>query len=239
MIEKLPEHTISRYEQELEQLRSMILRMFGMVENQLTQTVTVLRDRKIDTAYEIALQDIEIDAYERMISAFSIQILALRSPMAIDLREIVSAFKISVDLERIGDLIAGTCRRIVQVKHIPEAISLAGLLAMGRQVQENLRQVVIAITEQDHKMMLHLWNADNLIDNLYLSVFTELTNVMQKEPEYILVCSHLLFMVKNLERIGDHITNIVEHYYYVFTGDTLPYQRVGLVDVIEDMDEVR
>lgn len=238
MIEKLPEHTISRYEQELEQLRSMILRMFGMVENQLSETLIVLKDRKIDTAYEIALQDIEIDAYERMISAFSIQILALRSPMAIDLREIVSAFKISIDLERMGGLVAGICRRIVQTKMIPEDISLSGLLTIGRQVQENLRQIVIAITQQDHKMMLHLWNADNLIDDLYLSVFTELTNVMQKKPEYILVCSHLLFMIKNLERIGDHITNVVEHYYYVFTGDTLPYQRVGPVDVIEDVGEL-
>ncbi|CAI3954087.1 Phosphate uptake regulator PhoU (PhoU) (PDB:1T8B) [Commensalibacter communis] len=237
MVDKLPEHTVSRYEQELEQLRSMILRMFGMVENQLTQTLVVLRDRKIDTAYEIALHDIEIDAYEKMVSAFSIQILALRSPMAIDLREIVSAFKVCVDLERIGDLIAGMCRRIVQIKTINENIPLSGLLTMGRQVQENLRQVVIAITTQDQKLMLHLWNADDIVDDLYLSVFTELTNLMEKDSQYIWVCSHLLFMVKNLERIGDHITNIIESYYYVFTGDTLPYQRVGPVDVIEDTIE--
>ncbi|MDI2090794.1 phosphate signaling complex protein PhoU [Commensalibacter oyaizuii] len=235
MVDKLSEHTVSRYEQELEQLRSMILRMFGMVENHLTQTLLVLRDRKIDTAYEIALQDIEIDGYERMISAFSIQILALRSPMAIDLREIVSSFKISVDLERMGDLISGICRRIVQVKVIDEDISLAGILTMGRQVQENLRQLVVAITSQDQKMLLHLWNADNLIDDLYVSVFTELIQFMSENTPYIPVCSQLLFIIKNLERIGDHITNIVENYYYVLTGDTLPYDRICQIETIKDI----
>ncbi|CAK7191988.1 Phosphate-specific transport system accessory protein PhoU [Commensalibacter sp. Nvir] len=230
MVDKLPEHTVSRYEQELEQLRSMILRMFGMVENQFAEMMAILRDLRFEAAYKISLHDIEIDAYERRINAFSIRILALRSPMAIDLREIVSAFKIGVDLERIGDLIAGICRHMHQIKIDNDQISLAGLSTMGRQVQENLRQLVIALTTQDKKLLLHLWNADSLIDELNLSAFNELIDAMKKNTDVILVCSHLLLIVKNFERIGDHLTNIIESYYYIFTGDTLPYQRGRSID---------
>lgn len=222
---KLPEHTVSRYEYELEQLRTMLLRMFGMVENQFSQALIALQERNLDMARKIAEQDREIDEFERSIETFSIKILALRSPLAIDLREIVAALKISSDLERIGDLASGICRRLRKVDATHHEVSLSGLLSMGRQVQEMLRETANAMSKKDETMMVHVWNADLLIDDLYTSVFRELTTYMMEDQHCITTCSHLLFMAKNIERIGDHITNIVESTYYVVTGEMLPYLR--------------
>ncbi|MFT8369225.1 phosphate signaling complex protein PhoU [Acetobacter papayae] len=220
-----PTHTVTRYDQELESLRGIVARMGGLVERQTAQAIAAVVDQNEDAAREPPRLDAEVDQLEREAEQLAIRILALRAPMAVDLRQIVAVLKMSGDLERIGDYASSIARRALKVEQLEGALSFSALRAMGRLVQENLHKAVEAMVENDATRAKEVWNADTEVDEIYTSMFRELVTYMMEDPRNIGPCIHLLFMAKNLERIGDHATNIAERIYYAVTGDMLPAER--------------
>ncbi|AOX20310.1 phosphate signaling complex protein PhoU [Kozakia baliensis] len=218
-------HTVKSYEQELDRLRAMMARMGGIVESQVAQAVAAVTERDEAAAQAAPAQDPQVDALERDVEALSIRLLALRSPMAGDLREIVAALKITGDLERIGDYAASIARRSTRFDLADSQVSLSGLRSMGRLVQENLRRAIDALTQQDAERATEVWQSDRAVDEYYTSMFRALVTYMMEDPRNIGPCTHLLFIAKNFERIGDHATNIAERVYYAVTGENLPAMR--------------
>jgi len=218
-------HTVQSYEQELEQLRSFINMMGGVVERQVAQAITAVVEHDEVAARDAPEMDPYVDELERETEALVIRLLALRAPMAGDLREVVVALKISGDLERIGDCAASIARRAMRNELLSCPISLTGLRSMGRLVQENLRRTIDAMDQRDPELARIVWQSDTAVDELYVSMFRELVTYMMEDPRNIGPCTHLLFIAKNLERIGDHATNISERVYYAVTGNTLPIVR--------------
>ncbi|ACI52425.1 phosphate uptake regulator, PhoU [Gluconacetobacter diazotrophicus PA1 5] len=218
-------HTVSSYEQELGQIRAMMARMGGIVESQMAMAMAAIVDRDEDAAMAASECDPQVDALERDVEALSIRVLALRAPMAGDLREIVSAMKITGDLERIGDCAASIARRTLRLETGDGRLALGGLRTMGRLVQENLRRAIDAMSQQDGAGAVEVWQSDTAVDELYTAMFRELVTYMMEDPRTIRSCTHLLFIAKNLERIGDHATNIAERVYYAATGEQLPVAR--------------
>ncbi|MDG6094778.1 phosphate signaling complex protein PhoU [Acetobacter sp. AN02] len=218
-------HTVKSYEQELELLRNIMARMGGLVERQTSLAVAAVIDRNEEAAIEAPDLDPQVDELEREAETLAIRILALRSPMAVDLREIVSALKITGDLERIGDYASSIARRSMKLDIADSGISLTGLRSMGRLVQDNLRRVIDALSQRDRDRAIEVWQADTAVDEFYTSMFRELMTYMMEDPRSITSCIHLLFVAKNLERIGDHATNIAERIYYAATGQMLPAVR--------------
>ncbi|GBQ22454.1 transcriptional regulator for phosphate uptake PhoU [Acetobacter estunensis NRIC 0472] len=217
-------HTVKSYEQELEHLRSLMRQMGGLVERQTAQAVKAIVDGDDEAAIEPPELDPEVDELEREAEALAIRILALRSPMAVDLRTIVAALKITGDLERIGDYASSIARRAMKLD-MEGGPSLVGLRSMGRLVQDNLRRAIDALANEDRDASVAVWQADAAVDELYTAMFRELMTYMMEDPRNIGTCIHLMFVAKNLERIGDHTTNIAERVYYAVTGEMLPSVR--------------
>jgi phosphate transport system protein len=169
--------------------------------------------------------DPKVDALERDIEQFVIRLLALRQPMAQDLRLIVASLKITGDLERIGDYAANVAKRSLVLEQFNLPYTLTGLAHMSLLVQENLKTVIDAVGEGDTAKALQVWRSDEVIDEIYNALFRELITYMMEDPRNITPCAHLLFIAKNLERIGDHATNIAETVYYTVTGQPLSDAR--------------
>jgi len=220
-----PRHIVRSFEQELDQLRGMIARMGGLVESQTANALNAVLNRDGEAAQLAMEQDPEVDALEREIEGRAIRILALRAPMAQDLREIVSALKVTSDLERIGDYAANIAKRSLRIGRIGSELSFGGLRSMGRLVQESLRMAIDALSQNDRDKAIQVWNSDKAVDELYTAMFRELITYMMEDPRNITSCTHLLFIAKNLERIGDHCTNIAEQVHYAVTGELLPAMR--------------
>jgi len=219
------QHIVKSYEQELHRLRGLMTQMGGMVESQLALATQAIVDQDASAATKAVEQDPAVDALERDVETFVIRMLALRQPVAGDLREIVSALKITGDLERIGDYAANIAKRSLVLSQFRLPFSLAALANMSRLVQENLRLVIDAIGEADADKAVQVWRSDLEIDELYNAIFRELITYMMEDPRSITPCTHLLFIAKNMERIGDHATNIAENVHYAVTGDVLPEGR--------------
>lgn len=206
-------------------MRALMTRMGGIVESQVAQALTAVIESDEEAAQAAPAQDPQVDALEREVETLAIRLLALRNPMAGDLREVVAALKITGDLERIGDYAASIARRSTRFDLADGRISLSGLESMGRLVQENLRRAIDAIVQQDADQAMDVWHADRAVDEYYTAMFRALVTYMMEDPRHIGPCTHLLFIAKNLERIGDHATNIAERVYYAVTGDNLPALR--------------
>ncbi|NKD88635.1 phosphate signaling complex protein PhoU [Haematospirillum sp. 15-248] len=218
-------HTVRSFEDELNQLSDIILRMGGMAEAQLTAAVQALVRRDSPAATGIIVADHRIDALEQDIHALAVRILALRQPMADDLRAIVSALKISADLERIGDYAANVAKRVLVINQLPPVPALASIPLMGRLVQEIIKEVLDAYVERDVDKALGVWHRDQEVDELHTSMFRELVSLMMEDPRNITACTHLMFVAKNIERIGDHATNIAETVHFLTVGRVLPMAR--------------
>jgi phosphate transport system protein len=169
--------------------------------------------------------DRKVDALEHEVERFVIRLLALRQPMAGDLRHIVAALKITGDLERIGDYAANVAKRSIVLSQFSLPFSLAGLAHMAHLVQENLKTIIDAVGESDTVKAVEVWRSDQVVDDIYNTIFRELVTYMMEDPRNITPCTHLLFIAKNLERIGDHATNIAETIHYAVTGEALPDVR--------------
>jgi phosphate transport system protein len=220
-----PEHLVKSYDQELKRLGNLITEMGGIVESQVALAAEAIMDRDAETAARVIEGDPQVDALEHEVEQFVIRLLALRQPMAGDLRNIVAALKITGDLERIGDYAANVAKRSIVLSQFALPISLSGLGHMAQLVQANLKLIIDAVSENDTDKAIQVWRSDMVIDDLYNTVFRELITYMMEDPRNITPCTHLLFIAKNLERIGDHATNIAETVYYAVIGEPLTEAR--------------
>ncbi len=225
MVDAAPEHIVRSYTQQLAVLRDRITQMGGMVEAQVAAAAAAVVRQDSAAATQAVEQDPAVDALERDIEAQVISMLALRQPMAQDLRQIVSALKITAALERIGDYASNAAKRSIVLQQFSLPFSLSGIANMTRLVQENLKLIVDAVSENDETKALQVWRADQAVDDIYNAIFRELVTYMMEDPRNITPCTHLLFIAKNLERIGDHTTNIAETVHYTVTGEVLPESR--------------
>lgn len=218
-------HIVKAYEQELKRLASLITGMGGMVEAQLAGACRAVLERDAAAAQATIEADPGVDATEQEVEQFVIRLLALRQPMAQDLRHIVASLKITGAMERIGDYAANVAKRSLVLAQFNLPFALQGLAGMARLVQENLKLVVDAFGEQDADKALRVWRSDAAIDEIYTALFRELITCMMEDPRHITPCTHLLFIAKNLERIGDHATNIAETIHYAVRGAALEGAR--------------
>ena len=219
------QHIVKSYGQELQLLRGLMTAMGGMVENQVALATEAILHGDAGVATRAVELDREVDQQEREAEQFIIRMLALRQPMADDLRQVVGAMKITAAMERIGDYAKNIARRSIVLGAHRLPFSLTGVANMSRLVQENLKLVIDAIGENDAEKAGHAWQADLAIDEIYNSIFRELVTYMMEDARNITPCTHLLFIAKNLERIGDHATNIAEHVHYAVTGEPLREER--------------
>jgi phosphate transport system protein len=218
-------HTVRSYDQDLRRLREMVARMGGLAERQVADATAALVRRDTELAEEVVRRDAQIDQLERDIEAFCVRLLALRQPMAQDLRLIVGAMRISHALERIGDYARNAAKRAIVLAELPAIGSLNGFERMARLVQENLKGAMDALVHDDAARADEVWAADEPVDEIYNGIFREMLTHMMEDPRNITAATHLLFIAKNLERIGDHTTNIAEMVHYAVRGDALPEDR--------------
>ncbi len=220
-----PDHVVKSYDAELKRLRGLLTEMGGIVESQVALAAAAIMDRDAAAATRVVEDDPKVDALEHEAEQFVIRLLALRQPVAEDLRRIVAALRITGDLERIGDYAANVAKRSIVLAQFSLPFSLAGLAHMARLVQQNLKIIIDTVGDNDVDKAVEVWRGDQVIDDLYNALFRELITYMMEDPRNITPCTHLLFIAKNLERIGDHATNIAEVIYYAVKGETLPDTR--------------
>ena len=221
----MSDHIVSAFEEALDSLRESLARMGGLAEKQLADAIDAIVRRDRALAEQTVAHDRQIDVLEVDIEGQALRLLALRQPMAIDLRETISAIKISSDLERIGDLAKNIAKRVQVVDETRPGRSIQGMGRMGRQVLTQLKEVLDAYAERNADRALVVWRRDEEIDEMYNSLFRELLTYMMEDPRTISLCTHLLFVAKNLERIGDHTTNIAETVQFLVKGQTLAEAR--------------
>ena len=221
----MPDHIVKSYDEQLKRVREMVARMGGLAERQVHDSVIALTRRDARLAAEVVARDIALDQLEREIEAFCVKILALRQPMAADLRFIVAAMKLAHNLERIGDYARNAAKRSIVVMQQPQLGSRNGFTRMAHLVQENLKGAIDALVNSDADAAQRVWAADEPVDDVYNGIFREMLTFMMEDPRNITAATHLLFIAKNLERIGDHATNIAETVHYAVRGDQLPEDR--------------
>lgn len=214
-------HIVSAFSEELEHLSADILRMGGISESMISDACRAVVTSNLALADETAARDDEVDAIEADLERRIVRLLALRQPMATDLRSVVAALKVSSELERIGDLSKNIAKRVAPLDGIDIASALKGIERMGQGVNHQLHSVLDAYSESDADRALQVWAGDEDIDQHYNSLFREVLTYMMQDPRMIGAGAHLMFIVKNLERIGDHCTNIAEIVHYQVTGGYL------------------
>jgi phosphate transport system protein len=222
----MADHTSAAFDEDLRELSSRVAEMGGLAERALADSVEALVRRDTDLAQRVISADAQIDALQHEIEEKSVLTIARRQPMAVDLREIVAALRISNDLERVGDLAKNTAKRVLALDGQYQAPRLLrGVEHMAEMVIEQLKEVLDAYGARDEKRALSVWKRDGEVDAMYTSLFRELLTYMMEDPRHITLCTHLLFCAKNIERIGDHATNIAETVYYVVVGEPLIDER--------------
>ena len=215
----MSEHIVKSFHDQLEALSTAIVQMGGLCETQLANSIEAIVRRDTGLAEQTVALDARIDQMEAQIEQQAVRLLALRQPLALDLRETLAALKISADLERIGDLAKNVAKRsLVISQDLPDQHLLQGLARMGRQSLAQLKNVLDAYSKRDANSAVTVWKRDGEIDELYNSLFRELLTYMMEDPRKIGPSTHLLFIAKNFERVGDHATNIAETVHYVATG---------------------
>lgn len=213
------EHTVKSYEEELALLDKKIAQMGGLSEQLLGKSLDALERRDPSLAEEVVTADRQIDNLEREIEEQVISMVARRQPMADDLRHVMGALRITTDLERIGDLAKNIAKRSLAIadESHPKPL-MSGIRHMVELALQQLKEVLDAYAERDADKAMAVWRNDAQIDAMYNSLFRELLTYMMEDPRNITTCTHLLFCAKNIERIGDHATNIAEMIYYIATG---------------------
>ena len=221
----MTEHTVKSYDEELAHLTNIIARMGGMAEAQFAAGLQSLGKRDSDLAARGVAGDARVDELEQEIQSFTVRLLALRQPVASDLRHIVAALKISSELERIADYAANVAKRTLILNQLPAVKPVSAVLHLARIVQEILKDILDAYIERDVEKAIRVWNRDEEVDDMYTGLFRELITYMMEDPRTITACTHLMFMAKNIERIGDHATNIAETLHFLVVGTPLKGAR--------------
>ncbi|RCK47671.1 PhoU family transcriptional regulator [Thalassospira profundimaris] len=215
-------HIVSSFDEELTRLNNIISQMGGLAESQLISAIRAISKRDSELAEQVIVSDLRIDKLEQEVQDFAVRVLALRQPMADDLRQVVTALKLSNDLERIGDLAKNIAKRAQVLNQIPPIRPVQVIPNMARLAQEIIKDVLDAYIENDAEKAQRVWARDQEVDDMYNSLFRELLTYMMEDPRNITASTHLLFIAKNIERIGDHATNIAETIYYRIKGEDLP-----------------
>jgi len=221
----MSEHIVQAFDEELSAIKNQIGHMGRLAEMLLANSIEALKRSDIKLATESIAQDNELDILERQIETQAVQTIAKRQPVARDLREIVAAIHIAADLERIGDLAKNTAKRILLGSEpVPKKL-MNGLLQIAALAKLQLHEVLESYATADAVRAMKVWREDEELDALFNSVFRELLTYMMEDSRNIGFCAHLLFVAKNLERIGDHATNISEKIFYLVNGQTIDEAR--------------
>jgi phosphate transport system protein len=219
-------HTVASFDVDLKVLADMVADMGARAGRALAEATRALTERNVQLAQQVIASDRSLDLLQHEIEEKAVTTLARRQPMGVDLREVVSSTRIAGDLERIGDLAKNVAKRVIAIGEQPAPVNLAaGLGTLSERVGQQLATVLKAYAERNDAVALDVWRSDGAIDALFTSLFRELLTYMMEDPRSIGFCTHLLFCAKNLERVGDHATNIAETTHYVITGEALIAER--------------
>ena len=218
-------HIVKSFDEELARLSDLISRMGGLAETQLEQSIEALQKRDSSLAEAAIEHDQKIDVLHAEVDEMAIRLLALRQPMAGDLRHIVTGLKIAPIVERIGDYAKNVAKRAIALNQMPPVKPLFTIPRMGRMVREMTKDVLDAFANNDVAKAYEVWVRDAEIDDMYDSLFRELLTYMMEDPRNITPCTHLLFVARNIERIGDLATNIAELIHYQVEGEILDEDR--------------
>ena len=223
----IDQHIVRAYDEELSQLQAILMEMGGRAEAQLSGAMSALVRHDPETAADIVAADRRIDDLEGEVDALSLRLLALRQPMAEDLRTIITALKISADLERMGDHAKNIAKRTVTLAGQPILQGTCESLArMGALVRDMIHDVLDSFTARDVEKALDVITRDRDVDRMHTSIFREILTYMMEDARMITACTHLLFIAKNVERIGDHATNIAEEVHFMLTGAWPDEERI-------------
>ena len=220
------EHTVRSYDRELDSLERLIAEMGGIAEKMVVEAVDALANSDTVLAHQVVAADPRLDALQREIEDLAVSTIAKRQPVAVDLRELIGAIRVAGDLERVGDLAKNIAKRTIKLgteSRVPRAI--VGLRHMNEVATELMKDVLDAYAQRDAERAREVWERDVDLDALEDSVFRDLLTHMMEDPRNISFCAHLLFCSKNIERIGDHATNIAETVVYLVTGEPMPSER--------------
>jgi phosphate transport system protein len=212
------EHTVKAFDTEIGQLRGLIAEMGGLAEVAIADAIDALVRHDSDKARLVVVGDAKLDALEAEVDRLAIRIIALRAPMADDLRDVIAALKISGVIERIGDYAKNIAKRIADMEKISKFEPLTLIPAMAEVAQSMVRDVLNAYGARDPILAVKVIERDDKVDNFYNSIFRNLVSYMMENPSTISSAAQLLFVARNLERIGDHATNVAEMVYFAATG---------------------
>lgn len=218
-------HTVRSFDEQLNRLDNALAEMGGLAEHQLNQAIDALQRRDVDRAAQVAAADHGIDRREGDIDQLAVAILALRQPMGTDLRTIISGLKTAAILERVGDYAKNVAKRTAALSEVPPVPPATTIVRLGRLVQALLKDVLDAYAARDADTAEQIRRRDEDVDALYTSIFRELLTYMMEDPRNITACTHLMFIAKNLERVGDHATNIAENLLFIERGRTAFEER--------------
>jgi phosphate transport system protein len=218
-------HIVKSYDSELSRLDDALARMGGLAEAQLAAALEVLERRDSELAAKVVENDAQVDAVEAFVNEQAVRVLALRSPVADDLRTVVAALKIAGEIERVADLAANAAKRSLVLNRLPPVEPMRSLLRLGKLALGLVKEVMDAHLAFDAPRALAVRDRDQEVDDVYASLFREILTYMMEDPRNITPCSHLMFIAKNLERIGDHATNIAELAHFRISGQQAPTAR--------------
>ena len=221
IMQKLADHIVTGYDEDLNKISTALSLMGGLVETMTSDSIKAISKRDSDLAKDVILRDKQANMMQENIDEDSMKLLALRHPMAADLRRTISAIRCASDLERVGDLAEGIAKRALSIND-EERIALAkGVSRIGKLVKQQLSGALDAMLREDADKALQVWLSDEDVDEMYNAIFRELLTYMMEDPRTITACTSFLFVSKNLERIGDHATNICESVYFTVHGKPL------------------
>jgi phosphate transport system protein len=227
-------HTIKAFDEDLDRLRALISEMGGLAEHAIRESMRCLVQHDLDGAAKVVEDDKKLDALEIETERRAVQLIALRAPMATDLRDVVAALKISSVVERIGDYAKNISKRVpLLIDRDIEPVSL--MPEMAKIATQMVHDVLNAFVERDAETAIRVIERDKAVDDFYNSIFRTLLTYMMENPNNIGQSAHLLFIAKNVERVGDHATNIAEMVYYAATGEHLTDRPRG-ADSFADLD---
>lgn len=223
----MTDHILRAFDDDMVELRGLISEMGGRAEAAIDRAIAALTRHDVEAARAVVADDVRIDELEMAVERLAVQILTLRAPMADDMRETVAALKIAGVIERIGDYAKNIAKRVPQITRAHKIEALSVLPAMARLASDMLRDVLNAFAARDPEAAVEVCERDRAVDDFYNSIFRTLLTFMMENPATIGEAAHLLFTAKNLERIGDHATNIAEMVYFAATGEYLPERDRG------------
>lgn len=220
-----PSHIVKSYEEQLKLLEETIIKMGTKAEEQLSMSINAFAKKDLELARKIVAEDEVIDAYENSIEHQVVNLIALRQPMGIDLRETIAALKISSDLERIGDLSKNIAKKTMSIQKDLNVTLINSFDLLGNKVKKQLKSVIDSYLERSENVAKNVWESDEQADILTNQCMEDVIKYLKEDEQNLQNGAQLLFIAKNLERIGDHTTNIAEQVFFLVTGEYLEGDR--------------